>query len=84
MVIPGLPDPNSGKIYKLQVSNFSNQEEAARTAHYVRSAGFNVAYEMSGSLYRVIAIDIPSSLIYYALQRLETIGIAQVWVRESL
>jgi cell division septation protein DedD len=81
-VIPGLPDPNNGRNYRLQVGSFSSTEGAAFTMQLARSAGFNVIEERYGTLHRVVATDVPSAMIPSAVQRLGAIGIRQVWVRE--
>jgi cell division septation protein DedD len=81
-MIPSLPDPNNGKMYDLQVGAFSRQEAAADIALKIRNAGFNAVYELSGSLFRVIVKDIPSSMVYYAAQRLGVIGIREIWLKE--
>jgi cell division protein FtsN len=81
-VVPRLPDPNSGRIYRLQVGAFSSQATAERIAREMSSIGFNVAMEGNGSLYRVFATDVPAAMVHPAVQRLGTIGINQVWVRE--
>jgi len=79
---PGLPDPKSGKTYRLQVGTFSTLEAADRMSRLVGSIGFMVIQEQSGSMYRVLAVDIPAALVQPAVQRLGVIGIDQVWVRE--
>jgi hypothetical protein len=81
-VIPGIPDPHSGKVFRLQVGAFSTLEAADRLARLVSSAGFNVVREQSGSMFRVLATNVPAALIHQAIQRLGVIGINQVWVRE--
>ena len=82
LVIPGLPDPAANRVYRLQVGAFSAQESADRTAQLVASLGFHVVWEQSGTLFRVYAINVPAVLIGSAAQRLGTIGIREVWVRE--
>jgi cell division septation protein DedD len=81
-VIPGIPDPNNGRIYRLQVGAFSSPETATIIARQVGSAGFNVVMELSGSMYRVLATDVPAFMVSSAIQRLGVIGINQVWIRE--
>jgi len=44
--------------------------------------GFVVLQEQFGSLYRVMAVDIPANLVEPAIQRLGVIGIDQVWIKE--
>jgi cell division protein FtsN len=81
-IIPGLPDRNSGKIYRLQVGAFTEYDIANRTAALIRNAGFEVLIEFSGAIYRVMATGIPSADVYPASIRLGSLGFAQVWVRE--
>jgi hypothetical protein len=80
-IIPGLPDPNGNKIYRLQVGSFSAQEAAAKTAQFVRNAGFNVVQERDGSNFRVIVPDIPAAMVHSTAQRLGAIGIGEIWIR---
>jgi len=82
-VFPGLPDPNSGKIYHLQVGAFSTAEGAAMTAQIVKNAGFYVGGDVSGGAYRVLVVNIPASVVHLAVQRLAALGIQQIWVREQ-
>ena len=81
-IIPGLPNPNSDKIYRLQVGAYSAIEGAARAMRQLQAAGFDVAQEQAGSVYRVLAVGIPAQQIYSAAQRLGAIGFKQIWVRE--
>ena len=81
-IIPGLPDPNSGRIYHLQVGSFSSVDSAMRAAQQVAAAGFQAGHEVSGTVHRIIAIGIPAYMVRSAVQRLGAIGIGQVWIRE--
>jgi cell division protein FtsN len=81
-VIPGLPDPNNGRTYRLQVGAFSARQSADRVSQLVSSLGFTVAQEWTGTMHRVLATDVPAALVSSAVQRLGLIGIEQVWVRE--
>ncbi|MCL2068075.1 MAG: SPOR domain-containing protein [Treponema sp.] len=81
-IIPGLPDRNNGRIYRLQVGAFSVPESAARAAALVRDAGFIANQEISGAFYRVLAVGIRSADVYAASQRLGAMGFRQIWVRE--
>ena len=82
MVSPGLPDPNGNKRYRLQVGSFSGQNAAASTYRSLQDAGFNPLYEHSQSFFRVIIADVPASDVANTVQRLGSIGIKQIWVRE--
>jgi hypothetical protein len=81
-VIPRFPDPYSYKIYRLQVGAFSSPEMAMRTIQLMQSAGFYVTQEMYGPLYRVLIVGIPAADVYAVVQRLESLGIRQVWIKE--
>jgi hypothetical protein len=82
MVSPGLPDPNSNRMYRLQVGAFNGQNAAASTFRSLQDAGFNPVYEHSQNFYRVVIADVPASSVASTVQRLAAIGIRQVWVRE--
>jgi hypothetical protein len=81
-VMPGLPDPNSNKKYRLQVGAFTDQNAAAHTFRSLQDAGFTPVYEHSQNYYRVIIADVPASSVAGTVQRLVQIGINQIWVRE--
>jgi cell division protein FtsN len=81
-VIPGLPDPNNGRIYRLQVGSFYSEAGAALAYQQLLMAGFSATYEYSYNSYRVLAIGIPASNVAYTIQRLGGMGFRQIWVRE--
>jgi hypothetical protein len=80
-IIPALPIVNSGKIYRIQVGAFAKPESAA-AMRMLEYAGFSAAEERYGSLRRVFAKDIPAAEIAEAVQRLESAGFKEVWIRE--
>ena len=81
-VIPGLPNPNTGKVYRLQIGSFKKPENAVRAERMLRNAGFIAAQERYGSFYRVLAIGIPAKEVASAVRRMESLGIKQVWIRQ--
>jgi len=81
-VMPGLPDPNSNKKYRLQVGAFTDQNAAAHTYRSLQDAGFSPIYEHSQNYFRVIIADVPAASVASTVQRLVSIGINQIWVRE--
>ena len=81
-ILPGVPNPNSGKTYMLQVGAFSATETAFQAFQQVKAAGFDAVLEQAGNLYRVLAIGIPAKNVYFAAQRLGAFGFRQVIVRE--
>lgn len=81
-VTPGLPDPNSNKKYRLQVGAFNSQNAAAHTFRSLQDAGFNPIYENSQNFYRIIIADVPAANVAGTVQRLMSIGISQIWIRD--
>jgi cell division protein FtsN len=81
-VIPGLPNPNTNRVYRLQIGAYSSIESAARAIRQLEAAGFQAAQEMHNNMYRVAAIGIPAPQVQGAIQRLGAIGFGQIWVRE--
>jgi hypothetical protein len=81
-IIPSLPNPNSGKTYRLQVGAFSVPDSAARTMQQLRAVGLTAAQEQYGSLLRVSAVGVRAADVYAAVQKLEAAGFKEVWIRE--
>ena len=82
VIIPGLPDPHSSKVYRLQVGAYSGTGSASFTMRLVESAGFVAVQERYGNLLRVFVDDVPSRNVQSAVQRLAALGFKQVWVRD--
>jgi len=82
-VIPNLPDPNSGKVYRIQVGAFSQTVLAQVCFEKLRTAGLSPAYEQNGSLYRVVLSGIRAADVSYTAQRLNAAGFTEVWIREE-
>ena len=82
MVTPAMPDPNDGKVYSLQVGAYGTVETASRTVQELRGSGFDAIYEQAATHYRVSAVGIPSSMVYYAVQRLGALGFREIWIKE--
>jgi len=82
-VIPNLPDPHSGKVYRMQVGAFSQVPLAQACFEKLRAAGLSPAYEQNGSLYRVVLSGIRAADVYYTAQRLGAAGFTEAWIREE-
>ncbi|MDR1839171.1 MAG: SPOR domain-containing protein [Treponema sp.] len=81
-LIPGLPDANSGKVYRLQIGAYSTPETAARAVELLLSAGFNVELELSNPVYRVVVTGINARDVQPVSVRLGSFGFNQIWVRD--
>ena len=81
-IIPRLPNPNSREIYNLQVGSFCDPGAANGLENRLRAAGFNVAREKYNSLHRVIVTGIPAAMVQSTVQRLDAMGIKEIWVKQ--
>jgi len=81
-VYPGMPDPNNGKIYHLQVGAYATREGSAFAAQTFRNAGFFAQENISGGVYLVTVVSIPASVVHLAVQKLATLGVKQIMLRE--
>jgi len=81
-VVPGLPSPNSKKIYRLQVGAYAIAETADAAECALKTAGFETRREARGSLTRVLAVGIPAADVRSAVQAIESLGFGEVWIRE--
>ena len=82
-IIPQLPDPNNGKVYRIQVAAFSHAALAQVCFDRLKMAGFSPAYEKNGSLYRVVISGIKAADVSYTAQRLNAAGFTEAWLREE-
>jgi len=81
-IIPGLPNPNTDKVYRLLVGTYPGVDGAFRIYQQLQAAGFDVVQEQAGDMCKVFAADIPASRVYYAAKRLGAIGFSQIWIQE--
>lgn len=81
-VIPSLPDPNSPKIYRIQVGAYSVHSTADRIAQQLRAAGLQAGVEYYNSLLRVYVQGVRASDACSVVQKLGTLGFQEVWIRE--
>jgi hypothetical protein len=81
-IIPRLPNPNGREIYNLQVGSFCDPGAANRLENRLRAAGFNVARDHYNTLHRVLVAGIPAAMVQSTAQRLEAMGIKQIWVKQ--
>jgi cell division septation protein DedD len=82
-IIPKLPDPQSGKVYRVQVGAFSRVALAQVCFDRLKAAGFAPAFEQNGGLYRVVISGIRAADVSYAAQRLSAAGFTEAWIREE-
>jgi cell division septation protein DedD len=82
-VTPGMPDPNSNGVYRVQVGSFSNTGLAQQCFNRLKAAGFTPFYEQYGSLYRVVITGIQAADMAGVIRRLEAAGFTDAWIREE-
>lgn len=81
-VIPALPDPNSGRVYRLLVGSWSSMDRAIVVFLALRDAGFVSVQEFSNSTYNVYASNVPASDAYSVIKRLGDMGFKEIRVEE--
>ncbi|MDR2923653.1 MAG: hypothetical protein LBU85_09980 [Treponema sp.] len=81
-VIPGLPDPNSPRIYRLQVGSYAVHNTADLMAQRLMAAGLQAGIEYYNSLKRVFVPGVRAADACTIVQLLEALGFAEVWIRE--
>jgi hypothetical protein len=86
-IIPGLPDPSNGRVYKLQVGSYKSINHAHDAFRTVRADGFNAAMELYndaqyGQVHRVCVLGIPSANVFNIAQQLGALGFRVIWVRD--
>jgi rare lipoprotein A len=82
-VTPGMPSPHTNHIYRLQLGAFSNTGNAAQCFQRLITAGLSPCYEQYGSLHRVVLPGIKAADVSWVVQRLETAGFTDVWIRQE-
>jgi cell division protein FtsN len=81
-VIPGLPNPDSSRVYRLQIGAYAVHTTADKMAQRIRSAGLQAGVEYYNSLKRVFVPDVRAADAYSIVQMLELLGFQEVWIRE--
>jgi hypothetical protein len=81
-VIPGLPNPDSPRIYRLQVGSYAVHNTADLMAQRLRAAGLQAGIEYYNSLKRVFIPGVRASDACTVVQLLELLGFTEVWIRE--
>jgi hypothetical protein len=82
-VTPRMPDPRSGRIYRLQVGAFSNELNAREAVFRLREVGFDPAYELYGGYCRVVLTGIRAADVEAIIRRVGAAGFMQVFIREE-
>jgi hypothetical protein len=82
-VRPQLPDPRSGRFYRVQVAAFTNELYARDLVYRLRAMGLNPAYEIYDGYWRVVLPGIRAADIEAIAWRLGSGGISEVLIREE-
>ncbi|MDR1351737.1 MAG: SPOR domain-containing protein [Treponema sp.] len=81
-IIPRLPARGDRKLYKVQVGAFASKAGADRLFARLRDEGFSPVHEKFGNWNRVIISGVRASDIGDMAQRLGSMGIKSIWLRE--
>ena len=87
-VIPGLPDPNSGRVYRLRVGTWPEMPGAVEAFARLGEAGFNTLHEFSMEFsmpeHRVYVNAINARNVLPVVMRLGELGFMEIHVVEAL
>jgi len=81
-VIPCLPNPDSPKIYRIQVGSYAAHNAADVTAQRLITAGLQAGIEYYNSLKRVFVPGVRAADAVSVVRMLEFLGFQEVWIRE--
>jgi cell division septation protein DedD len=82
-VFPAMPDPQNGRVYRVQVGAFRSELLARRCYDRLRDAGFSPAIEENGPPHRVVISGVPSADVPQITLKLSLAGFSEVWIREE-
>jgi cell division protein FtsN len=77
-----LPDPNSSRVYRLQVGAYAVHNTAEVIAQRIRDAGLQASTENYNSLKRVVVPGVRAVDAGSVVQILGALGFEEVWIRE--
>jgi len=81
-VIPCLPNPNSQRVYRIQVGSYAAHNTADFMAQRLMAAGLQAGVEYYNSLKRVFVPGVPAADACTVVRTLESLGFQEVWIRE--
>jgi hypothetical protein len=75
--------PGSIKPCHLIVGTYSNFSTASVICQQLRKTGFDGQIQKQpANHYKVIAVNVPANLVYYAAERLGAMGFTEIWISE--
>ena len=74
VIIGGIPAPDDGRFYQIQVGAFGSIENAENAFNRLRGISLNPVYEQYRGLTRVIAKGIRARDIPFTLERIQSAG----------
>ncbi|MDR1948920.1 MAG: SPOR domain-containing protein [Spirochaetaceae bacterium] len=80
-IIPCAPDPESTRVYRVQVGSYKSASHARAAFDRLNGAGFHAAYERFGDNYRVVIPGVPAADIQDTARRLGAAGFSEIWIR---
>jgi cell division septation protein DedD len=82
-VIPKMPDPRGGGVFRVQVGSFSNTALAQECFDRLTSNGLKPSFERFGKMHRVVLSGIKAGDMVQVVQRLGDAGVAEAWLRRE-
>jgi len=81
-VIPCLPNPDSRRVYRIQVGSYAVHNTADLMARRLTDAGLQAGIEYYNSLKRVFVSGVSAADAVTVVRTLEFLGFQEVWIRE--
>ena len=82
-IIGGIPQPGTGKRYRLQIGAYSIPRNAYDVFTRLQNGGLNPAYERFNDIYRVVLANLNPEEIPAIAERLFSLGFVEAIIREE-
>jgi rare lipoprotein A len=82
-IIGGIPRPDTGKHYRLQVGAYRIPRNAVEACDRLKEVGLNPAYEVNGDIYRVVLAWLDPKDIPAIAEKLYSAGFWEAVIREE-
>jgi rare lipoprotein A len=82
-IIGGIPRPDTGKHYRLQVGAYRIPRNAVEAFDRLKDVGLNPAYEINGDIYRVVLAWLDPKDIPAIAEKLYYAGFPEAVIREE-
>ncbi|GHV37577.1 hypothetical protein AGMMS49546_05770 [Spirochaetia bacterium] len=83
LIMPYMPNPDNGKIYRVQVGAFKNTWNAKEAFDHLTLVGFKPAFERYGDWIRVVISGIRAADMPAVARLIGKVGFKEALIREE-